>query len=189
MDVEQRCDPYKQPPPRPVLHAEELAHIALDTAHCQLLNLSQTQQIQYWQQKKYQTKFKERTFVCLDIVHVIRRLMNKMNKTYGFVLDLLTFFPNKSYFSEDILEGRTIVFYVFENSEHGRSLLTFRLTILWLSSLTVTFHLIISQHFHIKNIFLLCLTVYKTPKQQKPFKMFTFVFCQVKELNICNSTH
>lgn len=47
MDVEQRCDPYKQPPPRPVLHAEELAHIALDTAHCQLLNLSQTQQIQY----------------------------------------------------------------------------------------------------------------------------------------------
>lgn len=57
MDVEQRCDPYKQPPPRPVLHAEELAHIALDTAHCQLLDLSQTQQIQY------QTKLKERTLV------------------------------------------------------------------------------------------------------------------------------
>lgn len=54
-----------------------------------------------------------------------------MNKTYGFVLDLLTFFPNKSYFSEDIiLKGRNIVFYVFKNSEHGRSQLTFRLTIL-----------------------------------------------------------
>lgn len=84
--------------------------------------------------KKYQTKLKERTLVCLDIVHVIRRLMNKMNQTNGCVLNLLTFFPNKLYFSEDIIfKGRTIVFYVLKKSEHGRSLLTFRLTILWLS--------------------------------------------------------